>query len=183
MTPAFLATLYDVYVDTSIFGAASARDDHSGVGGSGVASMSNVSGFLNNIANTSLNLASAATRNGTSNTSGQDTAFSGSNSLYLGSFTGPQNFTVKFQWTMRAESPQNAIGGDEQAVRLGFNDPLAGANPDNYPGNPSRFQSNDGHFVNVRAIPLTVPEPSTLVMAAMGVVGLGSVIVRRRRRS
>jgi hypothetical protein len=66
---------------------------------------------------------------------------------------------------------------------LGFNDPLAGANPDNYPGNPSRVQANDGHFVNVRAIPLSVPEPSTLVMAAMGVVGLGSVIVRRRRRS
>ena len=181
VTPDFGASVYTIDINSSILGAASARDDHSGLGGSGVASMSNVSGFLNAIPNGNLNLVSAATRNGTSNTSGQDTQFSGSNLLSLGPFSGPQNFTLTFTFTQRAESPQNLIGGDEQAVRMGISDPLGGANPDNYPGNPARVLANDGHFVSIKATILEVPEPSTYALAIMSMVSLGAVTLRRRR--
>jgi hypothetical protein len=181
VTPDFAASLYKIDISTLIFGAASARDDHSGVGSSGVASMTNVSGFLDNNPNAGLNLVSAATRNGTNNTSGQDTQFSANNLLSLGPFSGPQNFTLRFTMTMRAESPQNFIGGDEQAVRMGISDPLAGSSPDNYPGNPARVLANDGHFVSIKATILEVPEPSTYALAAMSFVSLGAVALRRRR--
>jgi hypothetical protein len=180
VAPVFAITQYTVSVSTSILGAVTALDDGSGVSGSGTAVMTAVSGFLSNVANASLNLASAANQNGTSNTSGVATQFSANNVLNLGPFTGPQTITLKFTWTMTASSPQSLIGGDEQAVRLGFAGPLGGASADEYPGVGNRNINNDGHFVTVQVTPTLIPEPGTWLLMGLGLLGLP--ILRRRVR-
>ncbi len=181
VTPDYLSSTYMVTIATNILGAATAVDDNSGLGNGGNSNMSNVTGYLNGVSNASLALASAASQGGTSSTSGAQVQFSANNSLVLGPFVGAQNFTIRFTWTMTATSPQAINGGDEAAVRIGYNDPLGGASADNYPGPGSRNIANDGHFVNITSEVLTVPEPSSVVLAGLGICGL--VAVARRRRA
>lgn len=91
-----------------------------------------------------------------------------------------QNLSVRFTWNMSATSPQGLIiGGDETSVRLGGSGPLGGASADEYPGVGGRNQALDGHFVNITATMVSVPEPSTVLMA--GMAGLGLVVCGRRR--
>lgn len=182
VTPDVLHPLvqYTVTIDTSILGAATALDDASGTGGSGNANITNVAGFLGVNPNANLSLANAASQGGTSSTSGVQSQTSGSNQLVLGPFTGVQNLSVRFTWNMSASSPQGfVIGGDETSVRLGGSGPLGGASADEYPGIGGRNQANDGHFVNITATMVSVPEPSTMIMA--GMAGLGLVVCGRRR--
>src|SRR5262249_35806986 len=42
-----------------------------------------------------------------------------------------------------------SAGGDEAAIRLGINSSIATETAGDYPGSPSRTQSDDGHFVTV----------------------------------
>lgn len=175
------AYTYTVDIGTNILGAATQLDDNLGVGNGGGASITAVSGFLGPDPNAALSLASNASQGSTSNTSGAATPFSGSNLLALGPFTGVQNFSVRFTWTMTATSPAALNGGDETSVRLGFNNPLGGATADDYPGVGGRNINNDGHFVNITATMITVPEPSTFVMAGMAAFGLVFAARRRNR--
>jgi hypothetical protein len=174
---------YTVAIGTNMLGAATQLDDASGVSNGGTATITNVSGFLGVNPNAGLNLASAASQGGTSSTSGAATQFSANNLLNLGPFSGVQNLSVRFTWAMTATSPQAVNGGDETSVRLGASGPLGGASADSYPGVGNRTQANDGHFVNIAATMVTVPEPSTFILAGMAGVGIVLAARRRARRS
>lgn len=94
-----------------------------------------------------------------------------------------QSFTLRFTFTTSAQSPQNVGGGDEAAARFGANGPLSGATADDYPGPGDvvdRIQANDGHFVNVQATLLTVPEPGTLMLLGAGCAGIAVAGGRKR---
>lgn len=178
VTPVFALTTYTVKIDTLLHGWLTAVDD-SGIGASsgGTETVSNVTGLLNAVGNANLGLSTNASADGTSGT--LDNAINASNSLTLGPFSGPTSFTVRFTWSTSASSPQNVAAGDEAAVRLGANGPLGGASADDYPGPNSRNQAADGHFLNISATVLSIPEPSSVVLAALGAVGLGLAAWRR----
>lgn len=171
---------YTVDIDTLLRGWLTAVDD-SGIGSSsgGSSVISNVTAKVNTVNNPTLSLASAANIGGTSGTN--DVAINKAGGISLGPFTGVNVFTLQFTWTTTATSPQNVAGGDEHAVRLGAPGPLGGASADDYPGPNNRNINNDGHFVNVTATIVAVPEPSTLAMATVAGLGIAFFGWRRRR--
>jgi hypothetical protein len=69
--------------------------------------------------------------------------------------------------------------GDQASVRLGLDDPGTldpGFTAGEYPGVGSRTLGNDGHFASYTL----VPEPSTVVLMTVGLIGL-TVLGRSRR--
>jgi hypothetical protein len=89
--------------------------------------------------------------------------------------TGPATVTLTFQFRLGALTvPTGVFGsGDEGAVRMGLDSRLppalfaAGVYPD-----PSQA-ANDGHFVSASLISAAAPEASPLLLALMGLAGLG----------
>jgi hypothetical protein len=63
----------------------------------------------------------------------------------------PQSHTLRFTWSQQAFSPG---AGDEAAVRLGGTSDDTTETAADYPGNPVRDQSQDGHFVTVTLVSL-----------------------------
>jgi hypothetical protein len=180
VTPTNPLSTYSLQIDTRRLGALVNRDEGSA---SGSETISGVTGTLSSPVTGTLNLPALATQS--SNATVVTNINQSASAFVTGPLSGVQVFTLNFTWTQSTNSGNNVLnGGDEAVVLLGLPGTAAlfGAS-DDYPGTSGRTQANDGHFVTVTATVLSVPEPSTLVMAAMGVVGLGSVIVRRRRRS
>ena len=111
-------------------------------------------------------------------------AISGAGNITLGPFSGTQSFQLTFTWTMSASSTGGPLsGGPEEAVRLGAAGQLGFATADDYPGVGSRTQANDGQIVNFSAFVLSVPEPSGMVLAALGAIGFVLAATGRCRRS
>lgn len=184
VTPQYSGTTYQVVVDTRILGELTLLDDVAGSQSN--AEISNVTGKLNSVVTAGLGLTGIAENfsTGTGTNDAQEKNKSASNSINLGTFSGPQTFTLNFTFFTRAAAPQSLLGADEAAVRLGASGPLSGATADDYPGPADvvdRIQNNDGHFVTVTTTILTVPEPSTIAMAGIGAVGLCLAAWRRRR--
>ena len=108
-----------------------------------------------------------------------------SNSLTIAGLSGPQVITLTFDWNASASSngTTGTFGwpGDEAAMRLGISTSYTGAAAATYPGPGSRNAAGDGHFVNISATIVEVPEPSTYVLAGLSVLSFGAVALRRRR--
>jgi hypothetical protein len=184
INPDSLATTYEVVVDTSILGELTLLDDIAGTQ-STAAVVSDVVGRLGGTVTSGLGIAGIAQSFsvGTGTNLAEERNIAGSNSINLGSFSGPQSFTLRFTFSTRASAPQSALGADEAAARFGASGPLSGATADDYPGPGDvvdRDQSLDGHFVTVKATVLAVPEPGTLALLGIGIVGV--VAMRRRRK-
>ncbi len=179
VTPTAATTVYNLAIATSWLGALVNRDE----GGSGGVEtiVSNVTGTVNNVANAGLGLAIAKTQSTNSNAV---TNISQSNTLNINGLSGTQVFQLDFTWSQSTSSGNNVIsGGDEAVVIFG----LAGTATnfgasDDYPGTSGHTQANDGHFVGLSATIVSVPEPSSIVLAAMALCGL-AVTVRRRRHA
>jgi|LakMenEpi03Aug12_release.lakeMendotaPanAssembly.Ray.scaffolds.fasta_scaffold01940_24 hypothetical protein len=181
-TSAPVTHTYNLIVNSSILGELTLLDDIAA--GAGGAQISDVTGRLNGSPTAGLSLTGIAENfsTGTGVNDAQERNKSASNSINLGSFVGPQNFSLRFTFSTEARSPQNVGGGDEAAVRLGANGPLGGATADDYPGPGDvvdRIQANDGHFVSVTATITAVPEPSSALLALSSLIGLCGL--RRRR--
>jgi hypothetical protein len=184
VTPDLGATTYELIVATSILGELTLLDDIAGTQ-STAALVTDVTGRLNGVITGGLGISGIAQTfsTGTGVNLAEQVNIAGSNSLNLGTFSGPQVFTLRYTFTTEAQAPQSGLGADEAAARFGATGPLGGATADDYPGPGDvvdRTQANDGHFVTVTANVLTVPEPSTFVMAGLGVVGLCLATWRRR---
>jgi hypothetical protein len=177
-----LAT-YSVVVDSRILGELTLLDD---VGaGAGTVSVTDVTGRLGGVVTPGLGIGGIAQSfsTGTAVNDAQERNIAGSNSINLGTFAGTQSFSLRFTFSTSAQSPQNVAGGDEAAARFGASGPLGGATADDYPGPGDvvdRTQANDGHFVNVTATLLTVPEPGTVMFLGAGLAGLAVSGTRKR---
>lgn len=96
--------------------------------------------------------------------------------------SGNSTITIGFSWVQNAVS-SNAGGlfsngqGDDGAIRLGgFSSTNASSGL--YPGNNGRVQDDDGHFFTATARITRVPEPSSALLALVGMFGLAGF--RRR---
>jgi len=105
VTPDSLLALYEVVIDTRILGELTLLDD---VGATAsTAKVSNVTGYLNAVVTTGLGISGIAQTFsvGTGLNDAQERNIAGSNSLNLGSFTGPQAFTLRFTFQTEASAP------------------------------------------------------------------------------
>jgi hypothetical protein len=198
-----LNVYYDIAVDTSRMGAFTLVSD-SGSNGGATADLSalagSVSGSLNNNPEPALGLADLAPSSVPGNSgSSVNTPFSQSNQLLLTNLTGTNTYTLRFVWSSAVTTNPGSntsstntdngayiFGGDETAVRMGLagsgSSISGGISADDYPGVGSRTQADDGHFVSMKAtIVAIVPEPSSLVLAAMAMVGIVVTTWRRRK--
>lgn len=184
VTPDDAFTTYDVVVNTSILGELTLLDDVAGT--QSTATVSNVTGRLGGVVTSGLGISGIAQSfsTGTGTNLAEERNISGSNSINLGTFAGPQSFTLRFTFSTSASAPQSALGADEAAARFGASGALSGATADDYPGPGDvvdRIQANDGHFVNINATVLTViPEPGTMLLLGSGLAGLA---IQGRRRA
>jgi hypothetical protein len=176
VTPDSPLAIYEIVVDTRILGELTLFDDTNAA--ASTARVSNVTGYLDAVVTAGLGISGIAQTfsTGTGLNDAQERNISGSNSLNLGNFVGPQSFTLRFQFQTEATAPQNIGGADEAAARFGANGPLSGASADDYPGPGDvvdRIQGNDGHFVTIKANVLAiVPEPGTILLLGSGLAGL-----------
>jgi hypothetical protein len=187
---AFSGEQWSAKINTVMRGGLTALDDASGTASAGSTNVSNITGKLNGSVDSLLGLTVAASQGGTSSTSGTQVNVNASGTKTV-TGTGNGFFTLNFAWTTSASSPQGLIiGGDEEAARFGFNNPLGGASADDYAGPSGASRANglsanpalgDGHFINAVLTVNVVPEPSTLAMAGIGAIGLGLAAWRRRR--
>ncbi|MDG2333435.1 MAG: PEP-CTERM sorting domain-containing protein [Myxococcota bacterium] len=97
----------------------------------------------------------------------------------LTGLTGITTLDFVVNWTSTADNSED----DESAVLLGLDEaggPVSGVSAGEYGNLPSARDRNlDGHFINVSATVTAIPEPGTLVLLGMGLVGLAA----HRRRS
>jgi hypothetical protein len=70
--------------------------------------------------------------------------------------------------------------GQEAAVRFGMLGSLTNVSADDYPGPGGRSAAADGHFFDVR-VSFSVPEPSSVALAALGLATVGGLATRCRR--
>ncbi|MBL9123155.1 MAG: PEP-CTERM sorting domain-containing protein [Planctomycetaceae bacterium] len=178
VTPGLAGTVYDLEIDTSRIGAFVIRDETSA---SASASLSAVTGTLNGPVDGGLALAALPGLN-TSSTTVQ--AINQANTTTLTGLTGPQVFTLTFNWTGSTNSSSGANGGDEAVVLMGLDTRINGdvGAADDYPGTSGRTNpAGDGHFVNITATITAVPEPSTFALAGIGLAVGGFAAWRRRR--
>jgi hypothetical protein len=132
-------------------------------GGDATATLGAVSGTLDGVANAALALAAMGPVTSASST---DVPFSQATptlSIFDSALT--RTFTLAFTWTESASSSR-----DEVAVRMGLAGSLATTTADDYPGVGGRVASGDGHFVHVGLTLLSVPEPSTCLLLAGGLL-------------
>ena len=174
---------YDLKIDTRFIGALVNRNEGGAAGSESVTS--NVTGTLNGVGNGGLTLATLTSQSSQNNTSTVN--ISKSNSFTLVGLTGTNNYQLDFTWSQSTSSGNNVLnGGDEAVVLLGLGtgiSPTAGliGAADDYPGTSGLTAANLGHFVDLTATITAVPEPSTLALAAIGLVG-GAFAAWRRRR-
>lgn len=161
--------VYDLTISSLRFGALTTFDDIV-LGGSSGATLGAVTGRLNAVVNASLGLA------GDSVGANANKAINQTNALVLTGLTGTQNITLRFTWTNNVNSSP-----EEAAARFGLlgTAPSSGSmQADDYPGVGGRTAGNDGHFITVTAV-TTTPEPGTVALLALGLVGLSAVARRR----
>jgi hypothetical protein len=122
----------------------------------------------------SLALAAVPTLTGTG---GGNTPFAQTGSAVIsGIGTGAnQLITLTFSFTASAASTRQGNNGDEAAVRMGIAGNATSYTAGNYPGVGGRTMSSDGHFVTATL----VPEPTTIVLMALGLSGLARFGRRR----
>lgn len=105
--------------------------------------------------------------------------FSESGSSSLTGLTGITNLDFVVSWTSSADNSED----DEVAVLLGLDEaggPVSGVTAGEYGNLTSpRNLDGDGHFLLVGATVTAIPEPGTLVLLGMGLLGLAA----HRRRS
>ena len=154
---------YRVDIGSSRIGALTLVSDSTG---NATATLGAVSGSLNGVANPTLALAAVGPITSASDT---DLPFSQTTStLSVVDSALTRTFTLAFTWNSTASSSR-----DEVAVRMGIAGSLATTTADNYPGVGGRVASGDGHFVHVGLTLLSVPEPSSCLMLAAGLLLLG----------
>jgi len=181
--PDLAATTYNVVINTSILGELTLLDDVAGT--QSTARVSDVSGFLGVTPLAGLGISGIAQTfsTGTGSNAAEERNISGSNSINLGTFSGPQSFSLRFTFLTEASAPQSVLGADEAAARFGANGPLGGATADDYPGPGDvvdRNQALDGHFMTATVNVLTVPEPSTFALLGLALFGMAAMRVRRK---
>lgn len=160
-------------LDTSRLGALTIVDDGNG---GGTAALGAVTGSRTGAGSHSgsLGLAAVPTLTGTA---GGNTPFSQTGSAVLtGVGTGAnQTITLTFGFSASTTSSRQGNNGDEAAVRMGIAGNATSFTAGNYPGVGSRTLANDGHFVTATL----VPEPTTIVLLALGLSGLATYGRRR----
>lgn len=170
---------YDLQIDTERLGALTVVIDS----GSAAITLGDVLGKLNSTTETDLGLGSTPAVASTS--SDADVDVNQSNSFVSLGNVGTQAFTLDFTWDNGALVSNQS----DTAIRLGIDCTLVALDACAYPGEGSRTAADDGHFVDVKVTllnspqggggPTALPEPGSVAMLGMGLLGLG--VVRRRR--
>ncbi len=163
---------YQIDIDTLRVGALTGVDDDAG--GDGTQTLGAVVGSVDSIVQG--NLALAAVGPFTTATTGTATFNQTGTTLTIVDSALSRTFTLDFSWSSSATSSK-----DEAAIRMGTAGSLSTTTADDYPGVGPRTAASDGHFVDVTATYLVVPEPEPVVLATLGLIGLA--IGARRRRS
>ena len=160
-------------IDTLRVGALTSISDSAG---NSTISLGAITGQLNTVTQAGLGVA-AASQTAPTGTGNANTPFSqaGTTVTILTSAV-TSVYVLQFDWTSQVVSAQ-----DGAAIRMGVAGSL-GTAADDYPGAVfPRTQTDDGHFVDVKAtIIAVVPEPETGALVALGALMLG---VRARARS
>ncbi len=161
---------YQIDIDTLRIGALTNVDDDTG---NSTQTLGAVTGRVDAIVEASLALAAVGPV--TTSTTGTTSFNQSGTTLSITDSALSRTFVIDFTWTSSATSSK-----DEAAIRMGTAGSISVATADDYPGVGSRTAANDGHFVDVTATYLVVPEPEPVVLATLGLVGL-AIGARRRR--
>jgi len=180
VTPSILGEVYDLQIDTARIGAFVIRNE-----GTGGASnhLTDVTGTFS-APNQSLNSLPSLPGLDSNSTVVQD--INQSNSTVIPGLTGAMQYTLTFTWQGVTHSSNGLSNADETVILMGLDTRISsdvGA-ADDYPGTSGRTNpAGDGHFVTITATVAAVPEPSTVILALVGISGVGLVGLRRKCRS